>query len=401
MRILMIGHGFPPTQGGVETHIADLARVLRERGDTVTCLVGATDGSGDRDEVHDRIPVHRRNALRPEILRRAQSGDRGLGEELVRRLSSDIADIGGEADLIHCHNVHHFGDHAARAVFTSANGRPAINTVHDHAGNYVLHDVLDALPWTHLIYVSHFIRRRLPSPAPASVLHLGVALDRFRPYGPAYDPFRGLERPVIFHPARLLGWKGVEAGLAAFTRVRATLGRGTLVLTAGMDIAEEPTPTRRLRDRLTTRAARDGVAGHVMFEDVPYDRMPAALRTGDLVWYPTTGEEPYGLVPLEAMACGVPVITSDSGGMTETMRPGRTGLVVPRGDPEALAAAALRVLTDRPLRERLVAGAHDHVRGFGLGAYTTRLRDLYARMPGAHGAPVMARLAGAGDPGEP
>lgn len=164
--------------------------------------------------------------------------------------------------------------------------------------------------------------------------------------------------------------------------MRAALGRGTLVLTAGADIAEATAPTHRLRGLLTSRAGRDGVAGHVVFEDVPYDRMPAALRTSDLIWYPTTGEEPYGLVPLEAMACAVPVVTSDSGGMTETMRPGRTGLVVPRGDTDALAEAALRVLTDRGLRARLVTGAYDHVRGFGLGAYTTRLRTLYTRVLG-------------------
>jgi len=380
MRILMIGHGFPPTQGGVETHVADLTRILSERGDRVTCLVGAADGEGDSNETHDGIPVHRRRALRPEILRRAQADDQRSGDDLVRRIATDIAEIGDDADLIHCHNLHHFGDHAARAVFKESGGRATINTVHDHAGNHVLRDVLDALPWTHLVYVSRFIRRRLPSPAPGSVLHLGVALDRFRPTGPRYEPFLGLERPVIFHPARLLDWKGVETGLAAFTRVRAALGGGTLVLTAGADIAEAAASTRRLRDRLTSRAVRDGVAPYVRFEDVPYDRMPAALRTSDLIWYPTTGEEPYGLVPLEAMACAVPVITSDSGGMTETMRPGRTGLVVPRGDPPALAEAALRVLTDNDLRERLIAGAYDHVRDFSLGAYATRLRALYARV---------------------
>ncbi|HEY3682945.1 MAG TPA: glycosyltransferase family 4 protein [Streptosporangiaceae bacterium] len=377
MHILMIGHGFPPTQGGVETHIADLSHELHNRGDQVTCLVGAAEGADDSDEVHDGIAVRRRAALRPETLRRAHTGDPASGDDLVRMIAKDIAEIVDDTDLIHCHNLHHFGDHAARAVFKSAGGRPALNTVHDHAGNHVLHDVLDDLPWTRLVYVSRFIRERLPSPLPATVLHLGIDLRRFRPDGPAYAPFGGLERPVVFHPARLLAWKGVETGLDAFVRVRAALGGGTLVLTAGADIAEEQAPTLRLRDRLTAQAHTAGVAGHVRFEDVPYDGMPAALRASDLVWYPTTGEEPYGLVPLEAMACEVPVVTSDSGGMAETMRHGRTGLVVPRSDPAALAGAAVSVLGDRALRERLVAGARAHVRGFDLRAYATRLRDLY------------------------
>lgn len=377
MHILMIGHGFPPTQGGVESHIADLSHVLLARGDRVTCLVGAADGEDDSDEVRDGIPVHRRAALRPELLRRAHADDQGLGDDLVRQLSTDIGEVAEDADLIHCHNLHHFGDHAARAVFKSAGGRPAINTVHDHAGNQVLQDVLDEMPWTRLIYVSDFIRSRLPSPAPATVLHLGIDLRRFRPRGPRYDRFRALERPVIFHPARLLAWKGVETGLDAFVRVRAALGRGTLVLTAGTDIAEEPTPTRRLRERLAARADAAGVRDHVVFEDVPYDRMPAALRTSDLVWYPTTGEEPYGLVPLEAMACGVPVITTDSGGMTETMEHDRTGLVVPRSDARSLARAAETLLSDPALRTRLTTTARNHVRGFDLRTYATDLRTLY------------------------
>lgn len=378
MRILMIGHGFPPTQGGVETHVADLTRILSERGDTVSCLVGAADGENNSDRTHGGIRVHRRTSLRPEVLIRTQAAGQRIGDQLVGRIAADIADIGAKADLIHCHNMHHFGDHAARAVFAEAGARPVINTVHDHAGNHVLRDVLGALPWTHLIYVSHFIRDRLPSPAPGSVLHLGVPLDRFRPDGPAYAPFDRLERPVIFHPARLLEWKGVGTGLTAFARIRAGLGQGTLVLTAGSDIAEASGPARRLRDRLVIQATRDGVRDHVVFTDVPYDRMPDALRASDLVWYPTTGEEPYGLVPLEAMGCGVPVITSDSGGMAETMRHDETGLVVPRGDADTLADAAHTILTEAPLRDRLVKTAQEHVQAFDLDTYADRLRTLYA-----------------------
>lgn len=374
MRVLLIGHGFPPTQGGVETHIADLCRELRRRGDAVACLVGAT---ADADEEHDGVRVHRRAALHPATLRRAHAGDAEADADLVRLISADIADAGKEADLIHAHNLHHFGDHAARAVFASADGRPALNTVHDHAGNHVLRDVLATSSWRHLVYVSHFIRRRLPSAVPGSVLHLGIDLGRFRAGGGRYAGFRGLERPVVFHPARLLGWKGVETGLEAFVRVRRRLGHGTLVLTAGADIADETGETRRLRARLAARAREAGIGARVIFEDVPYERMPDALRASDLVWYPTTGEEPYGLVPLEAMACGAPVVTSDSGGMAETMRHGRTGLVVPRGDAGALAAAALAVLTDDGLRARLVRTAREHVRAYDLRTYTTRLRALY------------------------
>jgi glycosyltransferase involved in cell wall biosynthesis len=79
--------------------------------------------------------------------------------------------------------------------------------------------------------------------------------------------------------------------------------------------------------------------------------MPALLRSADLVlctpWY-----EPFGLVPLEAMACGVPVVGSAVGGLLDTVVPGVTGALVPPRDPAALAVAVRQLLADPALRAR-------------------------------------------------
>ena len=105
--------------------------------------------------------------------------------------------------------------------------------------------------------------------------------------------------------------------------------------------------------------------------------MPSAYRAADLVWYPTADDEPFGLVPLEAGACGVPVVVTASGGMVETTISGTTALVVPKGDRAALAESALAVLGDESLRSRLVAGAAQHVRRFSLERYVERLENIY------------------------
>jgi glycosyltransferase involved in cell wall biosynthesis len=85
---------------------------------------------------------------------------------------------------------------------------------------------------------------------------------------------------------------------------------------------------------------------------VERDRVPSLLRSADAVlcvpWY-----EPFGIVPLEAMACGVPVVASAVGGLTDTVVHDRTGLHVPPRRPDLVAEAAARLLADHGLRKRL------------------------------------------------
>ncbi len=104
---------------------------------------------------------------------------------------------------------------------------------------------------------------------------------------------------------------------------------------------------RRLR-----AVARDaGVADRVRFlGGVDAERVPALLRSADVVLCPAD-YEPFGIVPLEAMACGRPVVASAVGGQLDTVADPATGLLVPPGDPEALAAAVASLLADPAGRE--------------------------------------------------
>ncbi len=83
-----------------------------------------------------------------------------------------------------------------------------------------------------------------------------------------------------------------------------------------------------------------------------------------MVVFPVRWEEPFGLVPIEAMGVGRPVVSTARGGSAEFLRPGENALVFEAGDPQALAAAVTRVASDRELRERLLEGgrqtAADH-----------------------------------------
>jgi glycogen synthase len=88
----------------------------------------------------------------------------------------------------------------------------------------------------------------------------------------------------------------------------------------------------------------------------PTDRIAAAYAACDVVLFPVTWLEPWGLVPLEAMSSGRPVVATATGGSAEYLEHERNCLVVPAGDVVALAAAVRRLADDEELRARLVDG---------------------------------------------
>ena len=182
------------------------------------------------------------------------------------------------------------------------------------------------------------------------VVPCGVDLTLFGPGGPA-DPRRpGLRRVVIV--TRLVERKGVGNVIEALADVPDT----ELVVAGGPRRAElRSDPEAR---RLRSLARKHGVEDRVDFRGaIERARVAPLLRSADVVacvpWY-----EPFGIVPLEAMACGVPVLASAVGGLIDTVVDGATGVHVPPRSPERLAEALRFLLADEGRRRALgAAGA--------------------------------------------
>jgi D-inositol-3-phosphate glycosyltransferase len=209
-------------------------------------------------------------------------------------------------------------------------------------------------------------------PDSAVVIPCGVDLHRFRPDGPVAE--RG-DRPRILSIGRIVRRKGVETVIEAL----ADVPDAELLVAGGPDQPrlESDPELRRLREL----ARESGVADRVVFAGrVSHDAAPALMRSADVVvsvpWY-----EPFGMVPVEAMACGTPVVAAAVGGHLDTIVDGVTGLHVPPRDPAALAAQLRKVLAEPRWRAALgKAGAHRARTRYSWERIAAVTEDVYARL---------------------
>jgi glycosyltransferase involved in cell wall biosynthesis len=126
-------------------------------------------------------------------------------------------------------------------------------------------------------------------------------------------------------------------------------------------------------------------AGVTLLEDWPHDAVRAAWSRCLFGLVPSTWPEPFGIVALEAMEAGRPVVASRIGGLADVVRDEETGLLVEPGDAGALAAAMARLLADEPLRRRLGDGARAALGAYRADAVVPRIEAVYHAVLAARG----------------
>lgn len=206
----------------------------------------------------------------------------------------------------------------------------------------------------------------------AVVVPCGVDLERFNPVGPAEPRDRTRRRVVVV--SRLVERKGIGNVIAAV----ASLPRVELVVAGGppSGLLDDDSEARRFR-----RLARDlGVEDRVtLLGGQPRERIPALLRSADVVaccpWY-----EPFGMVAVEAMACGVPVVASRVGGLCETVVHGVTGLHVPPRSPDRIAEALGALLDDEVMRRSMAREARRRARRFSWPHVALQTLDVFSEL---------------------
>ncbi len=179
-----------------------------------------------------------------------------------------------------------------------------------------------------------------------NIIPNGVDLDHFSPDVSPIDEFVDGKLNILF-VGRLEGRKGLKYLLEALVQVKQEVPNCRLIVVG---------PGTRLRRRYVKEVARSGLKEDVVFTGfVPYDELPRYYKTADVFCAPATGRESFGIILLEAMAMGKPIVASNIEGYASVVNHGVDGLLVPPRDTETLAQTLISLLKDEPLRQEMGA----------------------------------------------
>jgi phosphatidyl-myo-inositol alpha-mannosyltransferase len=348
--------------GGVQVHVRQLAAELRTRGHRTTIFAPGSRPSEDAGVriVGRPVRVPYRGTVAPISFspgawRRIRSAMRSFDPDLIHAhepltpSTSMLAVLAAEAPVV---ATFHASLDRSRLMKLAG---PVLRQVSGRIDAAVA--VSDA--------AASFVRRVVR--VPLEIVPNGVDVRAFSDPG---RPVEGLPAgPKILWVNRLDPQKGFEIMLRAFEQIASEVGEVHLLVAGD---GRDRVLLRSLPGDLRSRILRLGTVAH--------EALPRYHAAADVFVSPATGQESFGIVLVEAMAAGVPVVASDIEGYREVVRDGVDGLLVPPNDPNALAAAVRRVLSEPELAAALKAAGRSRAQAFSWQAVAPRLEAVYDRV---------------------
>ncbi|MDR5683800.1 MAG: glycosyltransferase [Armatimonadota bacterium] len=376
LTIGMFTDSYRPRISGVVHSVGTLARCLRARGHRVHIFAPHYPGQVDDEPDVHRLPslVIGKNRDFPVLLPTVGP---------LRRIERELG-----LDVLHAHSPFVAGHLAMRV----RDGRPVVFTHHTLYAEYVHYAPGIPSPlarwWVRrrvrrfcdrcdVVIVptrvigrmlrDHGVRARIDV-IPTAVLDLN-AIGRIPPI--SREPFG--DAPLVVCAGRMAPEKSMDLVLEAFAVARARHPAHLVMVGGGPALPQ-----------LQGLAVRMGIADHVTFVgELPYESAIAWMKAADVFAF-ASQTETQGLVVLEAMACGVPVVVVAAAGVVEAVEHGQTGLLT-EPDPVSLGEAIGRVLADEDLRRTLGEGGRRAAQAYSAEAVTERTLRVYASVAGGTG----------------
>ncbi len=366
MRIGMVCPYSLDVPGGVQSHVLQLAEVMLARGHEVSVLAPASPDTALPDFVVSAgkaIPIPYNGSVS-----RLQFSPAVHGR--VRRWLAD-----GDFDVLHLHEPN--APSLSMWALRVAEG-PIVATFHTSTTKSLTLTLFQGMlrPWHEKIVgriaVSDVARRWQMEALGTDAVEIpnGVDVNALA----SAPPLDGYPRPgktVLFLGRYDEPRKGMAVLLDALPKVMERFGDVQLLVVGRGD-----------EDQLRSQAGE--LVENIRFLGLVDDAAKAsAMRSADVYCAPNTGGESFGIVLVEAMAAGTPVVASDLDAFRRVLRDGEAGRLVPVGDADALADALIAVLQDDALRERYVAAASEIVGRYDWSVVAGQIMRVYETVAGS------------------
>ncbi|MBI2847335.1 MAG: glycosyltransferase family 4 protein [Chloroflexi bacterium] len=353
--------------GGVTVHVTHLSKQFNEMGHTAK-IIAPSSQPNDSSKPENLIVVGRPTPV--------PSGGSIARIALSLRLGPKLKEILREEqfDIVHIHEPM-----VPLLPITALRHSQTINvgTFHAyHGSNLVLRYTQHILKrWFRKLHGKIAVSRPAMEfaskyfPGYYNIIPNGVDLDHFAKDVPLIEEFRDGKQNILF-VGRPEKRKGLKYLLGAFARLKWEFPNLRLIVVGPGKLDEDS--ERILSER--------GLQDVVLVGPVSYEELPRYYKTADVFCAPSIGKESFGIVLLEAMAAGRPVVAFYNEGYASVIASGVEGLLVTTGDEEALASALLRLLQDENLRAEIGARGRKKAEDYRWEIIARKVMDYYERL---------------------
>jgi len=356
--------------GGVILHISYLERYFTRMGHEVKVIAPASRAVPDFDDRF--IPIGRPRPIPSSGSIARVTISIWLAPKIKAVLERE------KFDIIHfheplmpmlCTSILRLSKTANVGTFHASYGKPGYNFARP-VGKWILRRWFRKLDGKIAVSKPAMDFARENFPGYYNIIPNGVDVEHFSPDVAPIEEFDDGKLNILF-VSRLEKRKGLNYLLQAFKQVKEEIPNSRLIVVG---------PGTRLRRRYERYVARSGLKDVVFVGLVSYDDLPRYYQTADVFCAPAIGSESFGIILLEAMAMGKPIVASNIEGYASVISHGVDGLLVPPADKDKLAQALISLLNDEALRREMGAKGRIKALEHSWEHIAQRVFDYYVRV---------------------